>query len=272
MPPMPLEWPAFLSIVEGSNMAKLSELVSAANDWLRLNEIPDYPQALNGLQLENSGEVKKITAAVDACLPVVEAACEAGADILVVHHGMFWNGAQKIEGGIYKKLKAAMDHDLAIYSAHIPLDIHPELGNNALLMKSLGFENETEPFFSWKGIDIGLKAKVSLSRKNLLEKVKFATGSDAMICSGGPEHVQRIGVITGGAGGEVFDIAQTGIDTFITGEGPHWSYTAAEELGINIIYGGHYATETFGVKALAEKWCEEFSGLNWEFHDHPTGL
>ncbi|MCK5922873.1 MAG: Nif3-like dinuclear metal center hexameric protein, partial [Methylococcales bacterium] len=199
-----------------------------------MDEIPDYPQALNGLQLENSGKVTKIIAAVDACLPVVEAACEAGADLLIVHHGMFWNGAKKIEGSVYRKLKMAMDHDLAIYSAHIPLDVHPELGNNALLIKALGFSDTAKPFFPWKGIELGIKAAVSVNRDDLLEKVKAATGSDAMICPGGPEIVKEVGVITGGAGGEVFDIAETGIDTFITGEGPHWSYTAAEELGINI--------------------------------------
>ncbi len=253
-------------------MAQLHDLVSAANNWLRLDDIPDYPQALNGLQLENSGEAKKIIAAVDACLPVVEAACEAKADLLVVHHGMFWNGAQKIEGSVYRKLKIAIDHDLAIYSAHIPLDVHPEVGNNALLMESLGFSESAEPFFPWKGIDLGLKANVSLSRDELVEKVNSATGSTCLLCPGGPETVKQVGVITGGAGGEIFDISQTGIDTFITGEGPHWSYTAAEELGINVIYGGHYATETFGVKALAAKFCKEFPGLEWEFYDHPTGL
>ncbi len=253
-------------------MSNLHELISTANSWLRLDEIPDYPQALNGLQLENSGEVRKIVAAVDACLPVVEAACLAEADLLIVHHGMFWNGARKIEGSVYRKLKLAIDHDLAIYSAHIPLDVHPDIGNNAMLMQSIGYFEKAEPFFPWKGIELGLKATVSLSRDELVKKVKSATGSSAMLCAGGPETVQQIGVITGGAGSEIIDIAETGIDTFITGEGPHWSYTAAEELGINVIYAGHYATETFGVKALAVKWCDEFPGLEWEFIDHPTGL
>ncbi|MDF1862899.1 MAG: Nif3-like dinuclear metal center hexameric protein, partial [Verrucomicrobiales bacterium] len=117
-------------------MPDLTTLVSAANEWLRLDEIPDYPQALNGLQLEGSREITKIVAAVDACLPVMEAACEADADLLVVHHGLFWQGAQKISGPVYAKLKRAMDHGLAIYSAHIPLDVHREMGNNAELMKA----------------------------------------------------------------------------------------------------------------------------------------
>lgn len=253
-------------------MAKLSQLVSAANEWLHLDEIPDYPQALNGLQLQNDGEVRKIVAAVDACLPVIESACAAGADLLVVHHGLFWQGAQRIEGAAYRKLKLAMDHGLAIYSAHIPLDVHPLLGNNACLMAALGFGWECNPFFPWKGIDLGLKTAADMSRNELLEKVKAATGAEAMLCPGGPEGIREVGVITGGAGSEIYDIAETGVDTFITGEGPHWSYTAAEELGINLIYAGHYATETFGVKALAERWCVEIPGLEWKFLDHPTGL
>lgn len=253
-------------------MAKLSELVAAANDWLHLSEIPDYPQALNGLQLQNGGEVTRIVAAVDACLPVIEAACEADADLLVVHHGLFWQGAQRIEGAVYKKLKTAMDGGLAIYSAHIPLDVHPLMGNNTCLMAALGFGWECDPFFPWKGIDLGMKTAANMSRDALLEKVKAATGASAMMCPGGPEMVREVGVITGGAGSEIYDIAETGVDTFITGEGPHWSYTAAEELGINVIYAGHYATETFGVKALAERWCGEIPGLEWKFLDHPTGL
>ena len=251
----------------------LSDLVDATSSELRLGEIPDYPPAQNGLQLGNrSGEVSRIAVAVDACLPVVKAAAEQGADLLIVHHGMFWSGVQPIVGGYYEKLKLAMDAGLAIYSAHIPLDVHPTLGNNAQLVKALGLGAAAKPFFDWKGIKLGLRADVSLDRETLRENVLEATGgASAHLCPGGPETTQSIGVITGGAGGEIFALAQTGIDTFITGEGPHWSYTAAEELGINLIYGGHYATETFGVKALAS-WLSDRFGLPWEFIDHPTGL
>lgn len=253
-------------------MAELSSLIQKADKWLNIAEIPDYPQALNGLQLEGAGEVKKIVAAVDACLPVIEEACEKEADLLVVHHGLFWQGAQRIEGALYRKLKKAMDRGLAIYSAHIPLDVHPELGNNAGLIRALGIESGVETFFPWKGISVGLSAEVSWSFEECLEKVASAVEAPVHSCAGGPSEVKRIGVITGGAGSEVFDIAATGVDTFITGEGPHWSYTAAEELGINVIYAGHYATETFGVKSLSQRWCDEFPGVTWEFIDHPTGL
>lgn len=253
-------------------MPELNDLIQQANEWLKLDEVPDYPQALNGLQLEGGREVRKIAAAVDACLPVIEQACQGGADLLVVHHGLFWQGAQRIEGALFRKLKRAMDHGLAVYSAHLPLDVHPELGNNVQLLRAMGIESGETPFFPWKGISLGLRAEVDWSFAQCLEQVSAAVGAPVHSCAGGPAEVREIGVITGGAGSEIFDVAATGIDTFITGEGPHWSYTAAEELGINLIYAGHYATETFGVKALAQRWCGRFPDLTREFIDHPTGL
>lgn len=252
-------------------MPDLPDLVRAANDWLSLDAIPDYPGALNGLQLANSGKVSKIAAAVDACFPVIEEACATGVNLLVVHHGLFWQGAQRIEGALYRKLKLAMDHDLAIYSAHLPLDVHPKLGNNAQLVAALGFEH-SRPFAPWKGFDLGLRVSCDLEREELLARVAAAVGEAPKLAPGGPDRVRELGVVTGGAGSQIHELAATGIDTFLTGEGPHWSYTAAEELGINLIYAGHYATETFGVKALAEHWAVEFPGLEASFIDHPTGL
>ncbi|MEM9281486.1 MAG: Nif3-like dinuclear metal center hexameric protein [Verrucomicrobiota bacterium] len=253
-------------------MAELTELVKAANLWLKIDEIPDYPQALNGLQLQNSGSVKRVAAAVDASLPVIHEACRRGVDLLVVHHGLFWQGAQKIEGAVYEKLKTAMDHDLAIYSAHIPLDVHPEMGNNARLMGAIGLNRHSEPFFPWKGIDLGLRASVKMSRAALMQRINDATGGQAHLCPGGREEIEEVGLITGGAGSQIYEIAETGIDTFITGEGPHWSFVSAEELGVNLIYAGHYLTETFGVRALAQKWSEAFEDVSFEFIDRPTGL
>jgi dinuclear metal center YbgI/SA1388 family protein len=252
-------------------MAELFNLIERGNHWLKLDEIPDYPQALNGLQLENSGVIHRIVAAVDACLPVIRRAAEKKGSLLVVHHGLFWQGAQRIEGAVYEKLRIAMDNDLAIYSAHIPLDVHSSLGNNARLLAALELKGEFESFFPWKGIQLGMRALVNVEREDLVQRVERATGSSAHLCPGGPETIRNLGIITGGAGSEIAAIAECGVDTLITGEGPHWSYTAAEELGVNVIYGGHYATETFGVKALAERWSQKFN-VPWEFIDHPTGL
>lgn len=250
--------------------ASLQEIVAFLDGELRIAEIPDYPGAVNGLQLANGGAVSKVVAAVDASLPVVEAAVAAGADLLVVHHGMFWQGAQPLTGAFYRKIKVAMDGGLAIYSAHLPLDVHPELGNNALLMNALGI-GSGGTFFDWKGTRLGLTADVVISRVELRKRLSAAVGGPIHLCPGGPEEVRKIGLVTGGAGSEVALCPREGIDTFITGEGPHWSYPMAEELGVNLMYAGHYATETFGVKALAGRLGRDF-GLPWEFIDHPTGL
>ena len=253
-------------------MVRLSLLTSQLDAALYIRTVPDYPGALNGLQLQNRGEkIGRIVAAVDACLPVVRAAAALeGPVLLLVHHGMFWNGAQCVTGPAFEKLHAAVTADMAIYSAHIPMDVHPRLGNNAVLAKALGFTTTT-PFFDWKGIQLGLRAEVKMTREALVKALAAATGAPVHVCPGGPEKITSVGIITGGAGAEIAAIAATGVDTFITGEGPHWSYTAAEELGVNLLYGGHYATETFGVKATAA-WLAAKHRLPWEFIDHPTGL
>lgn len=252
-------------------MTPLDQITSYLQVYLNIDRIPDYPNALNGLQLENTGKITKIAAAVDAHLPVVEKAIATGANLLIVHHGMFWSGAQPLTGPLYRKFKLAMDNDLAIYSVHIPLDEHPDLGNNALLAKGVGLI-DGEPFMPWKGATLGLKFEVDQPREKLVAKVKEAVGgSEVHLCPGGPERARNVAVITGGGGGEVATAAKLGIDTFITGEGAHWTYTLAEELGVNVIYGGHYATETFGVRALSAHLAQKF-GLEWDFVDHPTGL
>ena len=248
----------------------LSQIVSYADEHLRLREIADWPNALNGLQLENSGAVTKIGAAVDASTRVVDAAIERGINFLIVHHGLFWPGLQPISGGRRRLLERAFQHDLAIYSAHLPLDVHSVLGNNAQLAAALGFEN-SEPFFEMKGQCIGLKIQADISRSGLVEKLEQSLSGPVRSFSAGPEQARSIGLITGGAGSEIYEVARQGVDTFITGEAPHWAAVAADELGINLLLGGHYATETFGVKALAAHLSDRFN-LPWEFVDCPTGL
>ncbi|MES2571753.1 MAG: Nif3-like dinuclear metal center hexameric protein [Verrucomicrobiota bacterium] len=251
-------------------MNKLPEIIDYTDAYLRTAEVADWANAWNGLQVENSGVVTKIGAAVDACEAVITEAAEKGVTLLLVHHGLFWGGVQPLVGAPFRKMKTAFKHDMAIYSAHLPLDLHPEIGNNALFAKALGF-GECEPFFVSKGAPIGLKTRVVLSRAALRNQLEQVLGGAVHLAPGGPERTACIGIVTGGAGAEVGRAAAEGVDTFITGEGPHHSFTAAEELGVNLFYGGHYATETFGVKALAAHLAQRF-GLPWEFIDHPTGL
>ena len=250
----------------------LSDLIAHLNTALRVAELPDYANAVNGLQLENrTGTVTKAAAAVDATLPVVRKAIAAGADLLIVHHGMFWSGLQPWTGATFERMRLALENNLAVYSVHLPLDVHPELGNNAQIARALGL-TPTGGFLEYKGMSVGLTSDVAVPLDQLTARFQsILDGARVHVCAGGPAITRRVGISSGGSGSEVAAAAKAGVDTFITGEGPHWSYTLAEELGINVLYGGHYATETFGVKALCRHLQEQFD-LPWQFVDHPTGL
>ncbi len=248
----------------------LAQLVQHCDQLLRTPEIGDYDGAVNGLQVENSGAVTRLAAAVDASLATVNLAIAAKADLLIVHHGLFWSPLQPWTGKNHELLRRLLENNLAVYSSHLPLDLHPRLGNNARLGAALGLK-KLQPFFTSHGQPIGFKARQRLTRAQLAERLARATGTPPKLLPGGNEICECIGVVTGGAGGELKLAAAGGVDTFITGEGPHWTYALAEELGLNVFYGGHYATETFGVKALAAELSKKFR-LPWQFLDYPTGL
>jgi len=250
-------------------MPTLAEIVPYLDSYLNTAGIVDYPGAHNGLQVESPGAVTRLGAAVDACEPVLREAAARKIDLLLVHHGLLWS-PQRFTGPLYRKLKRAFAAGLGIYSSHLPLDLHPEVGNNALLSAALGL-GKGEPAFPYKGQPIGLKVEAAIPRAELARRLESALGTPVHLCPGGAEETRRIGIVTGGAGTEVAQALAERVDTFITGEGPHWSYTLAEEHGLNLFYGGHYATETFGVKALAAHLSARF-GVPWEFIDHPTGL
>ena len=250
---------------------KLPSLVSHLDSLLRTSEINDYPGAMNGLQIASEGPLRRIVAAVDACETVVVEAARVKGTLLLVHHGLFWNGAQPVTGAFRRKIKAALDGDLALYSSHLPLDLHPKLGNNALLAKALGLR-AVKPALALKGQPVGVIGSIApVSRDAFSKKLTEAVGSEVHLAPGGSAKISRVLVVTGGAGSEVSRAAELEADAFVTGEGPHWSYTAAEELGMNLFYAGHYATETFGVKELASHLSAK-TGLPWSFLDHPTGL
>ena len=255
---------------QSERVTSLQEIVAHCDEYLRVREIGDYDNALNGLQLENSGRVTKIAAAVDFSTRALQAAAEREANLLVVHHGMFWSGLRPITGASSRQLKLAFDNDVAVYSAHLPLDLHSELGNNVLLMRALGIEN-SEPFFEEKGSLLGRRASVEIPLSEIAQRLEAAVNGAVQCIGAGPEVTRQLGVITGGAGGEIARATAEGIDTFITGEAPHWAAVAAREFGINLLLGGHYATETFGVKALAAHLAKRLR-VPWVFIDHPTGL
>ncbi len=249
---------------------QLKTIVAHCDKILHTSEIGDYDGAVNGLQVENSGAIKKIAAAVDASLATIKLAIAANADLLVVHHGLFWASRQPWTGKNYEVLRLLAENNLSIYSSHLPLDAHPKLGNNAQLCTALGLTN-LKPFFTSHGQTIGFKSETKISRNELAKKLERLTGAKPKVIPGGKNICEKIGVVTGGAGGELKMAAQEGVDTFITGEGPHWTYALAEEIGLNVFYGGHYATETFGVKALSSELSKKFK-VPWQFLDYPTGL
>lgn len=251
-------------------MASLNQIVAYCNATLRTEQIADWDNALNGLQIENSGKVTKIGAAVDASTRTLKLAARSGVNFLIVHHGLFWQGLQSVTGILNRQLRIAFDHDLALYGAHLPLDVHPTLGNNALLAASIGLRSSA-PFLEEKGVMVGVKSRTSGNRREFLVKLKKSLGSEVCTFNFGPQRTRMIGIVTGAGGSEIYRVAAEGVDTFITGEAPHWAAVAAEELGMNLWLGGHYATETFGVKALAARLSKKFK-LPFEFIDCPTGL
>jgi len=248
----------------------LASLVRHCDRLLRTDEFSDWEGAVNGLQVENRGTVTRLAAAVDASLASVRLAISAEANLLLVHHGLFWSPSHPWTGKRYELLRLLLENNLAVYSSHLPLDAHPRLGNNTRLCAALGLKKR-EPFFFEKGRFIGCQARARLKRAELAERLRRALQVAPRLLAGGPEVCRRIGVVTGGAGSGLKKAAREGVDTFITGEGPHWTFALAEELGMNVFYGGHYATETFGVKALAAHLSDQFK-VPWTFIDHPSGL
>ena len=264
-----------------STTARLGEIAGYLDDYLRVRDIPDEANAVNGLQVENSGEVGAIIAAVDASQATIDGVVasldrEEPPPLLLVHHGLFWDGNIPLTGRRYRRVATLLEHDIPVYAAHIPLDVHPEVGNNAVLAERLGIQVEGW-FGSYRGHPIGVWGHLpgSLHSREAvaleLDRVLHTLKGSATLIPGGPERPVRVGIITGGAGNMIGAARDAGLDTFITGEGPHHTYFDAMEWGLNVIYAGHYATETLGVQAMASQVADRFH-LDWDFHDHPTGL
>ena len=250
--------------------AALDEVVDYLDRYLCVAEIPDFGNALNGLQVEGPGPVERVAVAVDATAASIDAAAADGAQLLLVHHGLFWDGHQPVTGRRYRRLRALFDAGLAVYAAHIPLDVHPEVGNNVVLARELGIELEGT-FGDYRGIDLGVHGRLAVTRETLAARLDDLLDSRIKLIPGGPERLERVGVITGGGGSYAAAAAAAGLDALVSGEGNHHTYFEATESGLNLYYGGHYATETWGVKALAAHLEARF-GVSWRFIDQPTGL
>jgi len=253
-------------------LVKLESLLQYADEYLGVPMHPDYKTALNGLQVAGSEEVGRIVAAVDASEAVIEEAVAAGADMLLVHHGIFWDGLKPLTGRRYRKVKTLLDNDIALYSVHLPLDGHAEVGNGAVLARTIGLE-DLRPFGDYEGATIGWAGLLPerTSPEALRATISEILGGSVHLIEGRPGMVEQVGVVPGGGASFTDQAVELGLDALITGEGSHHTHIDAMELGINVYFGGHYATETFGVKALASHLAERFD-LEWAFIDQPTGL
>jgi dinuclear metal center YbgI/SA1388 family protein len=257
-------------------MTRIHEIARYTDELLETEATPDYSSALNGLQLENRSEITGIAAAVDFSTRSINAAIGLKANLLVVHHGMFWEGPGALRGAAYRRLRLLMENDIAVYSSHLPLDRHPTFGNNVLLAKELGLD-PTGVFAQFEGIFIGVSGENDIETGALVERVRgFSTsygGTVRTTALKSERRTRRWGICTGaGASAESLrEAAKLKIDTLIVGEGPHWTAVHAEENEIAIIYAGHYATETLGVRALAQHLGEKYK-IPSSFVSAPTGL
>lgn len=247
------------------------ELIAYLDDYLHIREIADYgPQ---GLQVEAEAEnVERIALAVDTSPETIAAAAEWGAEMMLVHHGIFWGGAQPIAGPFGRRVRLLLKHNIHLYAAHLALDAHPEVGNNAVLAKLFGVTVE-----SWwcapKGTPIGVLGRLvePMGLRELVTAVNHHLATSARVLAHGPETVQTVAIVSGSGADKVEAAQQLGADLFLTGEASHAHFWAASDVGMNVIFAGHYATETVGVRALGAHLTEKF-GVATRFFDFPTGM
>lgn len=254
----------------------LADIAEYLDGLLSTTEVPDYSGAVNGVQVENTAPITRVAVAVDASVQTIQGAVAARANLLVVHHGLFWAGAQPLRGHVYERFRLLLTHDIAVYSSHLPLDLHRQFGNNSLLARAVGLEPDGG-FARYQSIFVGVTGQADIATETLVARVREMTEREGgMLVSvgvGPGRRTRRWAVCTGaGASSETLrEAVMAGVDTLIVGEGPHHTGVEASELGIAVLYAGHYATETFGVRALGAE-IERRFGLPWSFVAAPTGL
>lgn len=246
-----------------------NELVAHLDAYLRVAQIPD--SSPNGLQVEGAARVTRVAYAVDVAVQTIRAAEKARANFLVVHHGLWWGRHVQITGTMHKRISALIRSDMSLYTAHLPLDCHPKVGNNAELARRLGLRIEST-FGDYKGVQIGVIGTTSkpLRLAAFAAVVEKELNGPADVFAFGPRTVRRIGIISGAGAMLAEEAAAAGCDTLLTGETSHAAMHPAREAGINIVFGGHYATETVGLLALQRHVAKQF-GLPGVFVNAPTG-
>jgi dinuclear metal center YbgI/SA1388 family protein len=257
-------------------MIELATIADHLDALLQIQSIPDYPGALNGVQLANRGAIGRIAASVDISRRVIDETIKAQANLLLVHHGMFWGGPQRIVDVAYERLRLLFAHNVAVYSAHLPLDAHPTLGNNALLARTLALE-PSGGFARYQSVEVGVRGECDVDTLELVHRADaFARlhGGAARATPIRAGHRTRRWAICTGAGASsdtLLEARSLDLDTLIVGEGPHHTAVMADDIGLVVIYAGHYATETLGVRAVAEHLTTTFD-VPSVFIAAPTGL
>jgi dinuclear metal center YbgI/SA1388 family protein len=252
----------------------LSTFTARLDEELDTDAYSDVDASANGLQVGPSeADLEHAAFAVDAAEATVEAAVDAGADVLVTHHGLSWGGIERVTDRQYRRIAPLITNDLALYVSHLPLDGHQQLGNAAGIADLLGLV-DTAPFGSMGPVTVGQQGRFTDS--HTVDEIAARLESDlegigdVQVFAFGPETVETVGIVTGSGSDWLDEAVDTGVDLLITGEGKQQVYHQARESGINVVLAGHYATETFGVRslqALAAEW-----GLSTSYHAHPTGL
>ncbi len=247
------------------------KLTNYLDKYLQIDTIKDYgPQ---GLQVETvNNEVNRIALAVDTAPSVINAAAAWEADMLLVHHGVLWRSVERIAGPLGKRVRLLIEHGINLYAAHIPLDAHPEVGNNAVLAHMFGVE-VTDWWGAPTGVPLGVIGPVSgsPSLEQLVKKIEQQLDKPVRVLAHGPSQVNKMAIMSGFGADMVAEVKALGADTYLTGETSHANYWAANDYGLNLIYAGHYATETVGVQALGQHLAQNF-GLEVKFFDFPTDM
>lgn len=243
------------------------ELCAFLSRELAIDTVPD--SSCNGLQIEGAAQISRVGLAVDACMESYRKAVEKRCELLLVHHGIIWGGLTTVSGSVYTHIRYCIEQNLNLFAAHLPLDRHPVLGNNAQLAALLSVRNR-KPFGLYKNTIIGFEGTVRpTSLDNIVDRLCRALFTECTVLPFGTERVRWVAIISGGGSDELNEAVEKGIDCFITGESSHQNYHTAMEAGINVIYAGHYHTETLGVRAVG-RLLESTFGIATCFIDIPT--